>query len=70
MDRDKLYCPYRTRSIVFHNKKDNLYIPNVGINRKIDYDAIDTDFGLCIREKCMMYDVFSESCQLAKNNFF
>ena len=61
-NNQKSYCPYRTRSVVYHNNSNNMYLPDVGIHRKIDHDIIDTNFKPCIQEKCMLYDRINHIC--------
>lgn len=70
MNTKDMFCPFRPYKIIYHNDKNNINLPKAGINRIIDYDLETTLFDSCFREKCMMYDTFSESCQLAKNNSF
>lgn len=65
MNNNKV-CPYRTKTIIYHNNRKNYMIPNIGINKLIDYDVADVTFKSCLEEECMFFDKEMQSCNLTK----
>lgn len=59
-------CPYRTRTFIYHNKTDNLRLPNYGLNKICDHDIVNVKFQQCIKEQCMMYNVKTQTCKITK----
>ncbi len=66
-DENIKLCPYRTKSIVYHNKPDNVFLPKIGIMRKIDHDVVNTSFMACIKDKCMAYNQKTKRCMYTQN---
>lgn len=60
------YCPYRTKSVVYHNKMKNHLLPDYGLNSICDHDIIDTKFQICIQDECMAYNKHSNTCMYIK----
>lgn len=56
-------CPFRPITTVFHNDRKNYMIPQMGVNKIIDYDVNQTSFMQCRGEKCAAYDVVTGCCK-------
>lgn len=68
LNKNEKLCPYRKRSLIYHNKTDNLNLPDYGLNKICDHDIIDVKFQKCIKEKCMMYNEKKQICKIYNNN--
>lgn len=64
--KKKIFCPYRTQTITYHNNKNNPYLLPVGPNRKVDYDVQNVYFLPCIKEECALYDPFVHLCRASE----
>ncbi len=58
-------CPYRTKSFIYHNRTNNLNLPDYGLNKICDHDIVSVKFQKCLKEKCMMYNERNKSCRIS-----
>ena len=62
--KEPLLCPYRTKTVTFHNTRDNRQLPPIGWNGIVDHDVQSVFFLPCIKEQCALYDPLWEMCKL------
>lgn len=56
-------CPFRTTQTIYHNDRNNIKTPSFGINKRVDFDVVNTEFEECILGKCMAYDERTHKCK-------
>lgn len=57
------FCPFQTIQMIAHNDKKNYMVPKYGMNKRIDYDVVNTSFKPCIEKDCMAWDSIMHTCK-------